>query len=73
MGNRGAGLLMYRLLYGDLEVFLVHPGGPLWAKKDAGSWSIPKGEFMPGEELLEVARREFEEEMRLMPPESLFP
>jgi len=54
--------LMYRQLHGGLEVFLVHPGGPFWAKKDIGSWSIPKGEFVPGEEPLEVARREFEEE-----------
>ena len=62
MGKRSAGLLMYRQLHGGLEVFLVHPGGPFWAKKDAVSWSIPKGEFGPGEEPLEVARREFEEE-----------
>ena len=62
MGKRSAGLLMYRLHHGNLEVFLVHPGGPFWAKKDAGSWSIPKGELEPGEEPLEVARREFEEE-----------
>jgi predicted NUDIX family NTP pyrophosphohydrolase len=53
---------MYRQPQGSLEVLLVHPGGPFWAKKDAGSWSIPKGEFEPGEEPLEVARREFEEE-----------
>ncbi len=53
---------MYRRRHGILEVFLVHPGGPFWAKKDAGSWSIPKGEYMPEEEPLEVAKREFEEE-----------
>jgi len=53
---------MYRLRGGGLEVFLVHPGGPFWAKKDAGAWSIPKGECDSGEDLLEAARREFYEE-----------
>jgi len=53
---------MYRHRGGVLEVFLVHPGGPYWAKKDLGSWSIPKGEFTPEEDPLEAARREFEEE-----------
>jgi predicted NUDIX family NTP pyrophosphohydrolase len=57
-----AGILMYRRRGGDLQVFLVHPGGPLWAKKDLGAWSIPKGEIDPGEEALSAARREFEEE-----------
>ena len=57
-----AGLLMYRRGGGALEVFLVHPGGPFWAKKDFGAWSIPKGEFDPGEDPLLAARREFEEE-----------
>lgn len=56
-----AGLLLYRRL-DELEVFLVHPGGPFWAKKDLGAWSIPKGEFGEGEEPLEAARREFTEE-----------
>ena len=60
--KRSAGLLMYRHLYGTLEVLLVHPGGPFWAKKDAGSWSIPKGEYLPEEEPLKVAQREFQEE-----------
>jgi predicted NUDIX family NTP pyrophosphohydrolase len=45
MPKRSAGLIMYRKQEGHLEVFLVHPGGPFWAKKDAGAWSIPKGEF----------------------------
>jgi len=54
-----AGLLLYRL---PLEVFLVHPGGPFWANKDEGSWSIPKGEFEPSEDPLAAARREFTEE-----------
>jgi predicted NUDIX family NTP pyrophosphohydrolase len=53
---------MYRLRQGDLEVFLVHPGGPLWAKKDLASWSIPKGEYLEDEDPLEAARREFQEE-----------
>jgi predicted NUDIX family NTP pyrophosphohydrolase len=53
---------MYRRRGGILEVFLVHPGGPFWQKKDAGSWSIPKGEYLPGEDPLEAAKREFQEE-----------
>ena len=56
-----AGLLLYR--YRDeLEVFLVHPGGPFWAKKDLGAWSLPKGEITEGEDLLHAAKREFTEE-----------
>ncbi|MGC2398684.1 MAG: NUDIX domain-containing protein [Acidobacteriaceae bacterium] len=63
MAKLSAGLLMYRLR-GDheLEVFLVHPGGPFWAKKDLGAWSICKGEYAEGEPALEAARREFQEE-----------
>jgi predicted NUDIX family NTP pyrophosphohydrolase len=60
--NTTAGLLLYRHCDGDLEVFLVHPGGPYWAKKDAGAWSIPKGELEEGENPLEAAKREFTEE-----------
>jgi predicted NUDIX family NTP pyrophosphohydrolase len=56
-----AGLLPYRRR-GELEVFLVHPGGPLWAKKDLGVWSLPKGEVKEGEDLLHAAKREFTEE-----------
>lgn len=56
-----AGLLLYRQRDG-VEVFLVHPGGPLWARKDAGVWSVPKGEFNAGENPLEAAKREFLEE-----------
>jgi predicted NUDIX family NTP pyrophosphohydrolase len=56
-----AGLLLYRRC-GELEVLLVHPGGPFWAKKEAGSWSVPKGEFVQGEDPLQAARREFTEE-----------
>jgi len=62
MGKKSAGLLMYRRRQGILEVLLVHPGGPFWAKKDLGSWSIPKGEYTSDEDPLEVAKREFEEE-----------
>jgi predicted NUDIX family NTP pyrophosphohydrolase len=53
---------MYRRREGTLEVLLVHPGGPFWAKKDAGVWSIPKGEYGEDEDALAAARREFEEE-----------
>ncbi len=56
-----AGLLLYRQRH-QLEVFLVHPGGPFWMKKDEGAWSIPKGEFAEGEDPLAAARREFTEE-----------
>ena len=56
-----AGLLLYRRR-GEVEVFLVHPGGPYWAKKDLGAWSLPKGEINDGENLLHAARREFTEE-----------
>jgi len=62
MAKKSAGLLMYRWRRGVPEVLLVHPGGPFWAKKDEGSWSIPKGEYEPGEDPLEVAKREFQEE-----------
>ena len=63
MPKQSAGLLLYRRGSGGIEVLLVHPGGPFWARKDDGSWSIPKGEVEPGEETLEVALREFEEEL----------
>jgi predicted NUDIX family NTP pyrophosphohydrolase len=62
MPKLSAGILLYRRRAGGIEVFLVHPGGPFWAKKDDGAWSIPKGEAAPGEELLAAARREFREE-----------
>ncbi len=67
MPKRSAGLLLYRLTGGRPEVFLVHPGGPYWAKKDEGTWSIPKGELDEGEEPLAAARREFEEETGFCP------
>lgn len=62
MPKMSAGLLPYREAGGGLEVFLVHPGGPLWAKRDEGAWSIAKGEFEEGEDPLAAAKREFEEE-----------
>ena len=67
--RRSAGILLYRRAVGGLEVLLVHPGGPFWTnKKDAGAWSIPKGEYEPGEDPLAAARREFEEELGSAPP-----
>ena len=62
MPKTSAGLLVYRLREGRLEVFLAHPGGPFWARKDLGAWSIPKGEFAEPEEPLAAAIREFQEE-----------
>jgi predicted NUDIX family NTP pyrophosphohydrolase len=62
MSKLSAGLLLYRRREGNLEVFLVHPGGPFWAKKDLGAWSIPKGEHGPDEDPLAAACREFTEE-----------
>ena len=63
MPRRSAGLLLYRRTSrGSVEVLLAHPNGPLWAKRDAGAWTVPKGEFHDGEEAWAVARREFEEE-----------
>jgi predicted NUDIX family NTP pyrophosphohydrolase len=60
--RKSAGLLVYRRKESELEVFLVHPGGPFWKGKDAGAWSIPKGEFSADEDPLLAARREFREE-----------
>jgi predicted NUDIX family NTP pyrophosphohydrolase len=62
MAKLSAGLIMYRVRHRKLEVFLVHPGGPFWSKKDEGVWSIPKGEYSADEEPFEVAKREFKEE-----------
>ena len=63
MKKRSAGILMYRRSGSALQVLLVHPGGPFWARKDLGAWSIPKGECQDGEELLTAAKREFHEEL----------
>jgi predicted NUDIX family NTP pyrophosphohydrolase len=62
MAKRSAGLLMYRRAKSELEVFLIHPGGPYFAKKDKGAWAIPKGEYEKGEDPLAAAMREFREE-----------
>src|SRR5260370_2387639 len=62
MPKQSAGVLLYRFRQAAPEVLLVHPGGPVWAKKDAGAWSIPKGEFGGAENALDAARREFTEE-----------
>jgi predicted NUDIX family NTP pyrophosphohydrolase len=67
MPKTSAGLLMYRIRDGRLEVLLVHPGGPFWQDKDAGAWTIPKGGIRAGEEPLAAAQREFEEETGLQP------
>jgi predicted NUDIX family NTP pyrophosphohydrolase len=63
MPKQSAGLLLFRVVAGNLEVLLVHPGGPFWARKDDGSWSIPKGELSEGEDPFEAAIREFKEEL----------
>jgi predicted NUDIX family NTP pyrophosphohydrolase len=68
MPKRSAGLLLYRIRDGAVEILLVHPGGPFWAGKDLGAWSIPKGEHAEGEEPLQAAFREFEEETGRPPP-----
>jgi predicted NUDIX family NTP pyrophosphohydrolase len=67
MGKRSAGLLMYRRGDAGLAVLLVHPGGPFWANKDLGAWSIPKGEHTADEEPLAAAQREFAEETGAQP------
>jgi len=73
MKKKSSGLLMYHLVGDDLEVFLVHPGGPYFAKKDEGAWSIPKGEIEEGEDLLECAIREFHEEIGFLPKGEFIP
>lgn len=70
MATTSAGLLVWRRRDKKLEVLIVHPGGPFWARKDDGAWSLPKGEFDPGaEDGLTAARREFAEELGSQPPE----
>jgi len=71
MAKRSAGIVLYRQGNGSIEVFLVHPGGPFWAKKDAGAWSIPKGLYEDGEDAVAAARREFEEETGFSPSGNL--
>ena len=69
MAAISAGIVLHRRSTGRLEVLLVHPGGPAWAGRDLGAWSIPKGEYEHGEEPLVAARREFEEELGVSAPE----
>lgn len=68
MPKLSAGLLLYRLIDGTVEVLIGHPGGPFWARKDEGAWSIPKGEYTEGEDPWAAACREFEEELGMPPP-----
>jgi predicted NUDIX family NTP pyrophosphohydrolase len=63
MPKRSAGILMFRRCNAEIEVLLVHPGGPFWARKDVGAWSIPKGELDEGDDARACALREFEEEL----------
>ena len=67
MAKTAAGILLFRRGKAGIEVLLAHPGGPLWARKDYGSWTIPKGQFTDGELPLDAAKREFEEEMGTAP------
>jgi predicted NUDIX family NTP pyrophosphohydrolase len=66
---KSAGLVLYRQRDGNPEVLLVHPGGPFWQKRDDGAWSIPKGELDENEEAMDVARREFQEELGTAAPD----
>lgn len=68
-----AGILLYHCLKGELQVLLVHPGGPFWRRRDLGAWSIPKGERRPGEDCEAAARREFAEELGDRPSGALQP
>jgi predicted NUDIX family NTP pyrophosphohydrolase len=73
-GVRSAGILLFRGAGAEREVLIAHMGGPFWARKDAGAWSVPKGECEPGEDEIAAARREFEEELGLpVPPGELVP
>lgn len=69
MTKRSAGIVLYRMNNEVLEILLVHAGGPFWAKKDEGAWSLPKGEFTTDEEALAAAKREFSEELGAPVPE----
>jgi predicted NUDIX family NTP pyrophosphohydrolase len=72
VARQSAGILLYRLGVAGPEVLLVHPGGPVWARRDAGAWSIPKGEYGDGDDPIACARREFEEETgTALPPGDL--
>jgi predicted NUDIX family NTP pyrophosphohydrolase len=71
MAKKSAGLAMYRVRDGELQILLVHLGGPFWTRKDAGAWFLPKGEIEPGENSLAAAKREFKEETGLTATEPL--
>jgi predicted NUDIX family NTP pyrophosphohydrolase len=73
MAKKSAGILMFRRRHGIPEVFLVHPGGPFWAKKEVGAWSVPKGEYADEETPLQAARREFREETGCEPSGEFIP
>jgi predicted NUDIX family NTP pyrophosphohydrolase len=73
MAKQSAGLLMFRRAAGHLQVLLVHPGGPFWAKRDLGAWTVPKGEYDDSEQALEAAKREFAEETGFATSEPFFP
>lgn len=73
MTKQSAGILLYRDAGSSREVLLVHPGGPFWAKKDDGAWSIPKGLIEPGEDPLQAAKREFAEETGFVPEGNYMP
>jgi len=68
-----AGLLLFRRTDSGVEIFLAHPGGPFWRRRDVGAWTIPKGLIEPGEDSLEAARREFEEETGIRPTGPFLP
>lgn len=69
VAKRSAGIVLYRRSAGGVEVLLGHMGGPFWTRKDAGAWSIPKGEYEPDEDPVSAARREFQEELGLPVPD----
>lgn len=70
--KHSAGILLFRNTPGGYEVLIVHPGGPFWARRDLGSWSMPKGEFETDEVPLEAAKREFTEEVGAPPPDGVY-
>jgi predicted NUDIX family NTP pyrophosphohydrolase len=73
MPKLSAGLLVFRQTAGHVEVLLVHPGGPFWAQRDEGAWSVPKGEYDAADDPLTAAFREFREEIGLEPPDDVVP
>jgi predicted NUDIX family NTP pyrophosphohydrolase len=72
MAKQSAGVLVYRRHRSTVEVLLGHPGGPFWVKKDKGAWSVPKGEVEVGEDLMEAAKREFQEEIGHSAPDGVY-